>query len=106
MVDFHGFAGDAAAEFGLGVGGFEDLEVGRDGSDLYGHGGRDGPAGVMRGDLDVVGLGGGGDLADFGDATGVGQVGLDEGGALAFEQFSVVLAAEELFAAGDGCRHA
>ena len=105
-MDFHGLAGDAAAELGFGVGGFEHLEVGGDGGDLHGHGGGDRAAGVMGRDLDVVRLGGGGDLADLGDAAGVGEVGLDEGGALAFEQFAVVLAAEELFAAGDGGGHA
>ena len=60
----------------------------------------------MRGHLDVVGLGGGRDLADFGDAAGVGQIRLDEGGALAFEKFAEVLATEELLAAGDGGCHA
>ena len=60
----------------------------------------------MRGHLDVVGLGGGRDLADFGDAAGVGEIRLDEGRALAFQEFPIVLAAEELFAAGDGGCHA
>src|SRR5439155_5489249 len=55
-----------------------DLEVGRAGAQVQVRGGQHGAADVVRGDHDVVRLGGGGEFAGLADAADVADVRLDD----------------------------
>ena len=56
----------------------------------------------MGGDRDVVDFGVGGDLFNFGDAAGPGQVGVEDIGGVELEYFLEAPAGEDALAGGDG----